>query len=66
MMSLRHTFYILNARKKRESELRWGYAGMIITLILCTGALVLVVMAFLIFNERAFQERQQQQLNLME
>jgi putative copper export protein len=66
MMSLRQTFYLLNERKRRESELRWGYAGMSITLILCIGVVVLTVMAIQTFDERALQERQQQQLNLLE
>jgi len=64
-MSLRQTFYLLNERKRRESELRWGYVGMSSTLILCIGVIVLTVMAIQTFNERVYQE-QQQQLNLLE
>lgn len=64
-MSLRQAFYLLNERKKRESEMRWGCVGMSITLVLCIGAVVLTFMAIQTFNERAFQE-QQQQLNLLE
>ena len=66
-MSLRQTFYLLNERKRRESELRWGYAGMSITFILCIGVIALTVTAIQTFDERAFQEQQQQQqLNLLE
>jgi putative copper export protein len=64
-MSLRQTFYLLNERKKRESELRWGYVGMSITLILCIGVIVFTVIAIQTIDERTFQE-QQQQLNLLE